>query len=118
MLGYDVESDMCFRWTLNGTFISSGQNQDVNGVESTLQWNVALVTSGKIRFSYKVRIYLFPPPWFLQTHVQVDAEGPSYDGLVFYVDDVAWPMGDSRKHIVSYVFDYTLYEVLVHPTML
>lgn len=77
-----------FRWSLNGTFISSGYNKGYPDVRSTLQWSLELARAGTIEFSYRV-----------------DAE-IGIDGLTFLVDGVAWPAG-----LVSYQFDFATYSV-------
>eukprot|EP00698_Gefionella_okellyi_P006074 TRINITY_DN15540_c0_g1_i1.p1 TRINITY_DN15540_c0_g1~~TRINITY_DN15540_c0_g1_i1.p1 ORF type:complete len:993 (-),score=135.81 TRINITY_DN15540_c0_g1_i1:53-2974(-) len=85
----------CSGWIPEGTHISSGNNTGIDGVTSSLIWNVNLVTAGKIKFEYKV-----------------DAE-TGWDGLKFSIDDTAWTLG--RNGLVSYTFDYTEYTQDVTP---
>jgi len=60
----------CNGWTMNGTFVESGDHSDHDAIDADLILDFELVVSGSLSFTFKV-----------------DSER-GWDGLEFYVDDV------------------------------
>jgi hypothetical protein len=102
----------CHEWQANGTYISSGNNQYIDNVESYIFLHLRFVKKGTLWFTFEVPIpclstntpknpsesHLIPSP--RACSVQVDAEQYA-DGLIFRMDNENMPLDSTGGVLAS-----------------